>query len=62
MNTHTIDKVAIGVVALMVAFLSAAIAYDLGQREVRAQAIKRGLASWKVNTKGTEVTFVWNKQ
>lgn len=59
---ETIDKVAIGVVAFLVTFISAAIAFDIGQRGMRAQAVERGFAEWKVNTNGTDVTFVWNKR
>lgn len=59
---ETIDKVAIGVVAFLITFISAAIAFDIGQRGMRAQAVERGFAEWKVNTNGTDVTFVWNKR
>lgn len=59
---ETIDKVAIGVVAILVTIISAAIAFDIGQRGMRAQAVERGFAEWKVNNNGTDVTFVWKKQ
>jgi hypothetical protein len=57
----TFDKVLITVLSLLVAFCAAAIAYDMGQRGVRAAAVERGLAEWKVNEQGTNVTFVWKK-
>lgn len=59
---ETIDKVAIAIVAVLVTIISAAIAFDLGQRGMRAQAVERGFAEWKVNNNGTDVTFVWNKR
>ena len=59
---ETIDKVAIAIVAVLVTVISAAIAFDLGQRGMRAQAVERGFAEWKVNNNGTDVTFVWNKR
>ena len=59
---ETIDKVAIAIVVVLVTVISAAIAFDLGQRGMRAQAVERGFAEWKVNNNGTDVTFVWNKR
>lgn len=57
----TIDKALITIVSVLVVFCAAAIAYDLGQRGVRAAAVERGLAEWKVNERGTDVTFIWKK-
>jgi hypothetical protein len=59
---ETIDKAAIAIVAVLLTIISAAIAYDMGQRGMRAQAVERGFAEWKVNNNGTDVTFVWNKR
>lgn len=59
---ETIDKVAIAIVAVLLTVISAAIAYDMGQRDMRAQAVERGYAEWKVNNNGTDVSFVWNKR
>lgn len=57
----TIDKALITIGSVLVVFCAAAIAYDLGQRGVRAAAVERGLAEWKVNERGTDVTFIWKK-
>ena len=59
---ETIDKVALTALAFIVVIISSAIAYDLGQRGMRAQAVERGYAEWKVNNNGTDVSFVWNKR
>lgn len=59
---QTIDKAAIAIVAVLVTIISSAIAYDMGQRGMRAQAVERGYAEWKVNNNGTDVSFVWNKR
>ena len=59
---ETIDKVAIAIVAVLLTVISSAIAYDMGQRGMRAQAVERGYAEWKVNNNGTDVSFVWNKR
>lgn len=57
----TFDKVLIAILSLLATFCAAAIAYDMGQRGVCAAAVERGLAEWKVNDRGTDVTFVWKK-
>lgn len=56
-----IDKALVVVLSLLAAFCAAAIAYDMGRRGVREEAIVRGFAEWKVNDRGTDVTFVWKK-
>ena len=59
---ETLDKVLLTALFFISMFCAGAIAYDIGKSGVRAQAVERGFAEWKVNNNGTDVTFVWNKR
>lgn len=58
---QTIDKIAIFLIAALLAFISSGISYEIAQRGVREQAVIRGYASWKVSNDGSKVTFEWKK-
>lgn len=58
---ETFDKIAIVLLSIILAMISSIITYDIATRNVREQAVMKGYAQWKVNDRGTEVTFEWKK-
>lgn len=56
---ETVDKVLIAILVFLVSACTGIICYDSAMRNVREQAVLKGYGEWKVNSKGTEVTFQW---
>jgi hypothetical protein len=57
----TFEKVAIALLAFLLALICSVICWDIAERNVREQAVLRGYAQWKVDDRGQKVTFEWKK-
>jgi hypothetical protein len=54
-----IDKVAIAIVAFLLAAITGMICYEVASRNMKEQAVLKGYGEWKSNPDGTHNTFHW---